>query len=182
MGKVGGTVESFERAMYIAHCMTLLGDGEVRSDDSIGLDTADMSSPEPWQSEQESDGRDTTGAKTSAREPVAVTPAVVAAAADADSSESGSSGSLAAASSTDRLLDLGLFASRGKLRFVDDVRPTGGTVAVRSWRYSVGTPQAVSSLASGDLMQPEELRMATRRSASAGRILRRLHTPRDACG
>ena len=63
--------------MYIAHCMTLLGDGEVRSDDSIGLDTADMSSPEPWQSEQESDGRDTTGAKTSARELVAVTPVVV---------------------------------------------------------------------------------------------------------
>ena len=63
--------------MYIAHCMTLLGDGEVRSDDSIGLDAADMSSPEPWQSEQESDGRDTTVAKTSARELVAVTPVVV---------------------------------------------------------------------------------------------------------
>ena len=133
----------------IAHRMTLLGDGEARSDDSAGIDTADISSPEPWQSEQESDGRDTAGAMTSAAEPVAVTPAVAAAfaAADADTSESGTSGSTVATSSTDHLLDLGLFASRGKLRFVDDVRPTGGTAILSvgerqrqltQWQFGLG--------------------------------------------
>jgi hypothetical protein len=132
----------------MAHRMTLLGDGEVHCGDSAGIHTAVIPSPEPRQSEQESDGGDTTGAMTSDTAPVAVTSAVAAvAAADADTSESGTCGSTGAASATDRLLDLGLFASRGKLRFVDDVRPTGGTAILSvgerrrqltQWQFGLG--------------------------------------------
>ena len=139
----------------VAHRVALLGDGEAQGSNSTGIGgigsvgtDAGIQNQQSLQEQQELGGGSAVAATVDENH-TAVTPAIVAAVAATGADYSTSEGDSGAsnASPLGRLLDLALFASRGKLRFANDVRPSGGSAILRAgerqhqlaqWQYGLG--------------------------------------------
>ena len=121
----------------MAHRVTLLGDGETPGSISGGIGSAGIQTQEPAQNEH------VEGLAANFGQGTGFTVAAVAATGVAGNNV----GSGGGGTTDGRLVDLALFASRGKLRFADDVRPTGGSAILSTgerqhqlaqWQFGLG--------------------------------------------